>query len=138
MKILGLILVVFYAALMLLALWKQNSQNASASGSSSPADGALPDSGASSGKRFSLLECLPSICIGAGCLLLLVYASLYTAQNRSLMPLLIIGMLCLSAGTLLNGIRQKKVHLLHHIVRLVLEAAMVAVCWLSMSGMTLL
>ncbi len=104
MKIIGLILVLFYAALMLFALWKQHSLNAS------------------------------SLCTGAGSLLVLGYALLYLIQNRSLLPLLVIGMLCISAGALLNGIRLKKVHIHHHIIRLLLEAAMVALCWMSMGG----
>lgn len=158
MKILGLILVIFYAALMLFALWKKGSRNASATGDALPNDGTspagsapptggvLPNDGvsstgsspamepASSGRRLFLAEYLPSICIGAGSLLLLTYALLHMVQNRSLMPLLILGMFCISAGTLLNGIRQKKVHLLHHILRLIIEAAIVAICWMGISG----
>ncbi len=101
MKMIGLILVLLYAALMLFALWKQHSLNAS------------------------------SLCTGAGSLLVLGYGVLYLVQHRSLMPLLVIGMLCISAGALLNGIRLKKVHIHHHILRLLIEAAMVAICWIS-------
>ena len=50
------------------------------------------------------------------------------------MPLLLLGMLCISAGALLNGIRQKKVHLLHHLIRLLLETAIAALCWISLGG----
>lgn len=46
------------------------------------------------------------------------------------MPLLITRMLSISAGTLLNGLRLKKVH----INRLIMEAAMAAVCLISMNG----
>ena len=72
--------------------------------------------------------------MGAGCLLLLAYALLFILKNRSPMPLLLLGMLCISAGALLNGIRQKKVHLLHHLIRLLLEAAIAALCWISLGG----
>lgn len=75
-----------------------------------------------------------NICMGAGCLLLLAYALLFILKNRSPMPLLLLGMLCISAGALLNGIRQKKVHLLHHLIRLLLEAAIAALCWISLGG----
>ena len=50
------------------------------------------------------------------------------------MPLLVTGMLGISAGTLLNGIRLKKVHIQHHIIRLILEAVMIAVCWMSVKS----
>lgn len=75
-----------------------------------------------------------NICMGAGCLLLLAYALLFILKNRSPMPLLLLGMLCISAGALLNGIRQKKVHLLHHLIRLLLETAIAALCWISLGG----
>ena len=39
MKISGLILVIFYALLMLFALWKQHSKTASPMADASPADG---------------------------------------------------------------------------------------------------
>lgn len=122
MKTLGLILVTFYAALMLFALWKQGTQSTTAADGASPADGSLP------GGR----ELLPSLCIGAGCLLLFAYVLLSIFQRRSMLPLLIIGMLGISAGTLQNGISRKKVHLLHHIIRLIIEAAIAAICWVGM------
>ncbi len=75
-----------------------------------------------------------NICMGTGCLLLLAYALLFILKNSSPMPLLFLGMFCISAGALLNGIRQKKVHLLHHLIRLLLEAAIAALCWISLGG----
>lgn len=136
MKILGLILVTFYAALMLFALWKQMSQRASAEDGTAPTGDILPNVGPSarSGKQVSLAERLPSIFIGAGCLLLLAYALLCIIQGRSLMPLLILGMLGISVGALQNGMRQKKVHLSHHIVRLAIEVAVIAICWMGVGG----
>ena len=56
MKIIGLILVLFYAALMLFALWKQHSLNAS------------------------------SLCTGAGSLLVLGYALLYQSKTAACCP----------------------------------------------------
>ena len=123
MKISGLILVIFYALLMLFALWKQHSKTASPMADASPADGSSSMGGMCS-----------SLCIGAGCLLLLAYSLIYIVQNHSLMPLLVTGMLGISAGTLLNGIRLKKVHIQHHIIRLILEAVMIAVCWMSVKS----
>ena len=72
-----------------------------------------------------------NICMGAGCLLLLAYALLSVIQSRSMLPVIITGMAGISAGTLLNGIRRKKVHLLHHVIRLLLETALVIICQLA-------
>lgn len=91
-----------------------------------PVDGTSPASGMSS--------IISSACIAAGCLLLLAYSLLYMALGHSRMPLLIAGMLGISAGTLLNGLRLKNLHIRHHIIRLVIEAAIVAICWISVHG----
>ena len=138
MKIIGLFLVVFYAILMLFALWKQTSRDTADSTSATedtpPGDGPLPASGTppvSLEKKRSPMKYLPSICIGTGCLLLLAYALLSVIQSRSMLPVIITGMAGISAGTLLNGIRRKKVHLLHHVIRLLLETALVIICQLA-------
>lgn len=42
---------------------------------------------------------------------------------------MIAGMICISAGTLVNGIRQKNVHIHHHMIRFVMEAIITIICW---------
>lgn len=111
MKICGIILIVLYSGLMIFAVCKDKT------------------------KRHSFLDVLPSLCIVLGSVLNVGYAIWNMVWSRSVIILLIFGMLCISAGTLLNGFKQKKVHIPHHIVRLIVEAGIVAICWLSVNGM---
>ncbi len=95
MKILGLICIILYAALMLFALVHAK---------------------------------MKSLSIAVGCFLLFAYVLLRIFWKNNFIVLLIIGMLAISLGTLLNGIRQNNVHILHHLIRLVVEAILVALC----------
>lgn len=70
-----------------------------------------------------------SLLIAAGCILLLGYALIRIWKNNNVMILLIAGMIAISLGTLFNGIRQGSVHPQHHLIRLVIEAAVAALCW---------
>lgn len=44
---------------------------------------------------------------------------------------MIIGMLGISAGALVNGVRQKNLHLHHHVIRLAAETVITVICWLG-------
>ncbi len=62
-----------------------------------------------------------------GCILVLAFAVLNILSTNYVM-LLIIGMLLISAAALANGIRQKNVHIHHHIIRFALEAIIALAC----------
>lgn len=66
--------------------------------------------------------------IAAGCALILAYALIRLFGKNNFTALLIAGMIAISLGTLLNGIRQGSVHPHHHLIRLVIEAAITALC----------
>lgn len=100
MKICGIVLVILYAGLMLFAVLKEKEKS------------------------------ITSVLIGIGGLLGILYALLSVIQGSGFILILILGMLCISGGALLNGIRQKNVHIRHHIVRLAVETAIVAACWI--------
>ena len=99
MKILAGILVILYTGLMLFAICREKSENIS------------------------------SALIGIGCLSSLAYLFWDVVYSKNLIIILISWMLCISAGTLANGIRQKNVHIHHHIIRFVVEAVITALCW---------
>lgn len=99
MKILGSILVILYVGLMLFAICKEKSKSIS------------------------------SLLIGLGCLSSLAYTLLNVVWNRNFIAVLSTGMICISAGTLINGIRQKNVHIQHHIIRFIIEAIITVICW---------
>lgn len=99
MKILGSVLVILYAGLMLYAICREKPKSMS------------------------------SAVIGIGCLSALAYLLLNLVYSKNLIIILIAGMVCISAGTLLNGIRQKNVHIRHHIIRFAAEAVIIVICW---------
>ena len=57
----------------------------------------------------------------SGCILSGMYLFLDICKRHQIM-LLIMGMISISAGTLLNGIMQKDVHIWHHVIRFLFEA----------------
>lgn len=101
MKILGYVLAVLYGALMIFAVCKDRSKNVSSA----------------------------LILIGGTLTGIYVLSSALLVQN--LILVLIAGMICISAGTLMNGLKQKNVHIQHHIIRLIIETILVAICWLA-------
>lgn len=62
-----------------------------------------------------------------GCILSVTYI-LFSVFKYHRIILLIIGMISISAGTLLNGIMQQNVHILHHAIRFFFEAIIVVFC----------
>lgn len=107
MKIFGSILAVLYAGLMLFAVYMEKAHSREDTKSAS------------------------SAFIAAGCLLDLGYTVCNLFWDRNLIVILIIGMICISAGALMNGFRQKKVHVPHHIIRLILEIIITTICWIG-------
>lgn len=101
MKICGAVLAVLYGLLMIFAVFK--------------------------GKQKSI----SSVLIAAGAVLTLAYALLSLIWDKSIIIILIAGMLSISSGALINGIKQKNVHILHHIIRLIAEAIITAICWIG-------
>lgn len=113
MKLFGSILVVLYAGLMLFAVYMEKVHSRKEMRSR--------DNTKSASSAF----------IAAGCLLDLGYAVCNVFWDRNLIAILIIGMTCISIGALMNGFRQKKVHIPHHIIRLILETAITVICWVG-------
>lgn len=103
MEILGLVLAVLYAGVMLFAVWK----------------------GKAKGK--------PPLFIAAGCFLVLAASLLSIVWESYWIAVLILGMAGISIGTFLNGRQQKEFHIQHHIIRLVVEAVIVMICWIGIS-----
>ncbi|HBH94985.1 MAG TPA: hypothetical protein DDX91_04480 [Ruminococcaceae bacterium] len=98
MRILGAVLAILYGLLMLFAVIK--------------------------GKQKGI----GSVLIALGAVLALVYSLLSLIMSQSYIYILIAGMPGISAGALVNGIKQKNVHIPHHIIRLIAEGAIIAVC----------
>lgn len=101
MKVLGSVFVILYAGLMLFAIYKNKSKSIS------------------------------SAFIAMGCALSLTYTLLNMAWGKNYIALLMIGMISISAGALINGMKQSNVHIHHHIIRLVVETAITAICWIG-------
>lgn len=101
MRILGTILALLYAGVLLYGLCKQ--------------------------KAKSLWE----VFMAAGCLLVLLYVFINLVWCKNLMAMILAGMVAISAGALLNGINRHNVHISHHVIRLVVETAIVLLCWLG-------
>ena len=101
MKICGTVLVILYAGLMLFAICKERSKTVS------------------------------SAFIAVGCLADLVYMLLSVIWNQNLIAILIAGMTGISTGTLINGFKQDRIHIPHHIIRLVIEIIIITVCWMG-------
>ncbi len=101
MKICGIIFAVLYAGLMIFAVCKGKSKSIS------------------------------SVFIAIGGVLTGVYALLSMVWDRNLIIFLIIGMIGISAGTLINGFKSNNIHIHHHIIRLVVEIIIIAICWIG-------
>ncbi len=102
MKVLGMALIAVYSILMLLAVKKGSADKKAANGMLS------------------------------GSILNLLAVGFAVAGSTAIATTLVIaGMVCISVGALLNGIAAKKVHIVHHIIRLALEAVMV---WLFLAA----
>lgn len=99
MRICGAVLAVFYAGLMLFAVYKGNLKSAS------------------------------SALIIIGCLLVLLYTFLNTIRRQNFILIMILGMLNISAGTLMNGFQQNNIHIHHHVIRLIVEIIITVLCW---------
>ncbi len=98
MKIVGAVLSILYGLLMIFAVFK--------------------------GKQKGIATVL--ILIGA--VLSLIYALLSLISGNSYIFILIAGMVSISAGAFINGYKQKNLHILHHIIRLIVEAVIVVIC----------
>lgn len=101
MKIFGMILTILYACIMILAVCRGRRKN------------------------------IASVFIMCGSLLILIYGLLNVFINRHAAVLLaagIVGMAAISIGALINGIRQNHIHISHHIIRLVIESIIIALC----------
>lgn len=101
MKIIGAVLGIFYAGLMLFAVCREKSKSVS------------------------------SVLIAAGSLLVLLYAVWNLIRGQNFILVMIIGMLCISAGALINGFRQKNLHVSHHVIRFAAETFITVICWLG-------
>lgn len=66
--------------------------------------------------------------IMTGSLLTLAYSFLRYVDHNNQIILLICGMIIISLGTVINGIRQKDFHLSHHVIRLIVEALIIIIC----------
>lgn len=100
-RVCGLILVVFYAILMLFSILKAN------------------------------LKGIPALFIAVGGLLILSYTIFAFLHKSSLTTLVIIGMVCISVGTFFNGVKQNNLHIHHHIIRLIIEVVLALICSIS-------
>lgn len=100
-KILGAVLAILYAGLMLFAVCRE--------------------------KQWKL----SSLLIAAGSVLVLLYTAVNLIGNRNIILIMIAGMLGISAGALINGMKSKELHVLHHIVRFIAEAAITVLCWMG-------
>lgn len=98
MELFGIILAAIYGGLMLIATFQEKPLN------------------------------IISGIIMTGSLLTLVYSFLHYVNHNNQILLLICGMVTISIGTLVNGIRQKDFHFSHHAIRLVVEALIVIIC----------
>lgn len=70
------------------------------------------------------IKSISIVFILGGCILSVIYI-LFEVFKYYRIILLIIGMVSISAGTLLNGIMQKNVHIQNHVNRFVFEAIIV-------------
>ncbi len=101
MKICGTVIAILYAVLMLFAVIKNKSKNIS------------------------------SALIAIGGLFILAYALLNMIWCKNLIIILIISMILISVGTLINGIKQNNIHIHHHMIRLIVESIIIAICWIG-------
>lgn len=98
MELFGVILVALYGGLMLIATYQEKPLN------------------------------IISGIIMTGSLLTLAYSFLRYIDHNDQIGLLIAGMIVISVGTVLNGIKQKEFHLSHHLIRLVVEVLIIIIC----------
>ena len=98
MEVFGIILAAIYGGLMLIATFQEKPLN------------------------------IISGIIMTGSLLTLAYSFLRYFDHNNQILLLIGGMVIISLGTVINGIKQKDFHLSHHAIRLVVEIMIVIIC----------
>ncbi|MBD5429246.1 hypothetical protein [Lactobacillus sp.] len=98
MEVFGIILAAIYGGLMLIATFQEKPLN------------------------------IISGIIMTGSLLTLAYSFLRYVDHNNQILLLIGGMVIISLGTVINGIKQKDFHLSHHAIRLVVEIMIVIIC----------
>lgn len=100
MKIFGTVLTVVYACVMILAVCKAEKKS------------------------------ITSALIAGGSLLILSYSilNLFVTRTVLLFVMGIPGMAAISAGALINGIRQKNLHISHHLIRLLIEGVILVLC----------
>lgn len=98
MELFGIILAAIYGGLMLIATFQEKPLN------------------------------IISGIIMTGSLLTLAYSFLRYVDHNNQISLLIAGMVIISIGTVINGIKQKEFHLSHHAIRLVVEVLIVIIC----------
>lgn len=101
MKILGIVFAILYAGLMIFAVFKEKSKSIS------------------------------SAFIVIGGAFIGVYALSNMVWCRNLILFLIVGMISISVGTLINGFKQNNIHIHHHMIRLIIETAIIAICWIN-------
>lgn len=99
MRICGAVLAIFYVVLMLFAVYKGNLKSTSCA------------------------------LIIIGCLLVLLYTFLNIIWRKNFILIMILGMLNISAGTLLNGFQQNNIHIHHHVIRFIVEMIITVICW---------
>ncbi|MFG6368085.1 MAG: hypothetical protein K1W16_06595 [Lachnospiraceae bacterium] len=99
MKFTGVLFAVLYAILMIFAVYNQKSKSVS------------------------------SAFIVIGSLLIGIYALFSVIGHRNLIIFLIVGMIGISIGTLINGYKQNNIHIYHHVIRLIIETIIIAICW---------
>ena len=101
MRICGLTLSILYAALMIFSILKAK------------------------------LTGLPTLFIIVGCLLIISYSILAISHKSNFIVILIMGMIGISVGTFLNGVKQNNLHIHHHIIRFIAEAVVTLICWIN-------
>lgn len=101
MKICGIVLAVLYAGLMIFAVCKEKSKSIS------------------------------SAFIAIGGVLIGVYVLTDMVWYRNLIIFLVVGMISISAGTFINGLKQNNLHVHHHIIRFIIETIITVICWVS-------
>ncbi len=101
MKICGAVLAIFYAGLMLFAVYKEK------------------------------LKSTSSAFIVIGCLLVFLYTFLNMTWCKNFIMIMIIGMLSISVGTFMNGFKQNNIHIHHHVIRLIVEIVITIICWIG-------
>lgn len=100
MKICGVVLAILYVGLMIFAVYKEKSKSIS------------------------------SAFIVIGCILDLLYTFLSMIWCKNFIIIMMIGMLNISVGAFMNGLKQNNIHIHHHVIRLAVETIITTICWI--------